>query len=154
VDETSLAGHMSKVPDEFDGVREDGKEMARKSRPTPYSSAVRVAASADLLFLSGQLPVNEAGFITGEGVAAQLEVALRNAVALVRREGGNTKDIVRVGVFACDLSDYDALNDAYLSVLGDCRPARTLVRVAALPRGALAEVEMIVSLGSVGSVQH
>lgn len=123
----------------------DGQKTAASEGP-PYSSVLRVQAGRDLLFLSGQLPVDQAGVISSEGVRDQLKVALTNAVNLVQSAGAERQDIVRVGIFVCDLSNYAALNEAYVEVMGDCRPARTVVEASRLPRGALAEVEMIAAV--------
>jgi 2-iminobutanoate/2-iminopropanoate deaminase len=114
--------------------------------PAPYSPLVRCPAGAELVFVSGQLPVTAGGQLADGGPAAQLAVALGNALEVARSAGAGPADVVKVTVYTTDLSSMDELNRAYTEVLGGARPARTTVEVSRLPRGALAEVDLVATV--------
>jgi 2-iminobutanoate/2-iminopropanoate deaminase len=125
----------------------DNKEQQGLQTPVggaPYSSAVRVDARDSLLFVSGQLPVDpETGEIASHEVANQTRVAMQNALRVVGDNGSSARDVVKVGIFTTRISEISEINASYLDVLGDLRPARSLVEVSALPRQALVEIEMV-----------
>ena len=75
------------------------------------------------------------------GVRAELRQALANLRALLESEGASLADIVKTTVFLRHIDDYAAMNEVYTQELGDHRPARSAVAVAALPLGAFVEVE-------------
>jgi len=113
------------------------------SRPIgPYTPIVRAGA---WLVSSGQLGVrpDEGGApaLVDGGVVAQVRQALANLTDLLRGEGAGLGDVAKVTVFLTDMAEYAAVNEAYVEVFGDHRPARSVVAVAGLPMGALAEVE-------------
>ena len=125
--------------------RERIEEHVAPSASPPYSSAVRVEGGESLLFVSGQLPVNpESGEIDSLDVAKQTTMAMQNALRVVDDNGSAVTDVVKVGIFTTCLSEISDINASYLKVLGDHRPARSLVEVSALPRQALVEIEMVV----------
>jgi len=107
----------------------------------PYSQAVR---SGDLLFLSGQIPLDPA---TGELVQGSIEQevgrVLDNIAAVLDASGAGFGDVVRTTVFLLDLADFQAMNSVYARAFGEARPARSTVQVAALPRGARVEIDVI-----------
>jgi len=107
----------------------------------PYSPVV---AAGPWLVCSGQLGI-EAGSgppqLVG-GAAAQLSRALASAGELLAEHGATSEDVVKTTVFTTDLGEAASLNEAYVSFFGDHRPARSMVGVAALPLGALVEVEV------------
>lgn len=110
----------------------------------PYSHA---AAGGGLLFVSGQLPTDPA---TGELLtgppAGQARQALANAKAVLADAGLGTADVVKVTIFLTDMAGYAEVNETYAEAFGAARPARSVVQVAALPRGAGIEVELIATL--------
>ena len=103
----------------------------------PYTPIVR---AGDFLICSGQVGLTADGL--ADGVAAQVTQAIANARALLAGEGAALSDVVKTLVFLVDMNDYATMNDAYVAAFGDHRPARSAVAVAALPIGALVEVEM------------
>lgn len=120
----------------------------------PYSPAVRVQASADLLFVSGQLPVDpEVGDIVLTDIVDQTRQALLNALAVVRNAGASPDDVVKVTLFVRDLDRYAEINQVYVGIFGQSRPARTTVEVARLPKDALVEVEVIASVPAMAGRQ-
>lgn len=103
----------------------------------PYTPLVR---AGDLLIASGQLGLGEAGLVDG-GVAGQLRRAIDNLRLLLEGAGASLSDVVKTTVFLVDMDDYATMNDIYCEMFGDHRPARSAVAVAALPLGAVVEIE-------------
>jgi|TARA_B110000438_G_scaffold179004_1_gene171113 2-iminobutanoate/2-iminopropanoate deaminase len=108
----------------------------------PYTPVVR---AGDLLFVSGQVGIAEGAIVDG-GVGAELAQALANLRTQVEANGATLDQVVKTTVFLTDMDHYTVMNEGYCDVFGDHRPARSAVAVAALPLGALIEVEAIVSL--------
>lgn len=107
----------------------------------PYSQAVRAGG---FVFLSGQIPLDP---VTGELVAgdvrAQARQVFANLRAVLAAAGLAPAAIVKTTIFLTDMADFAAVNELYAELVGDHRPARATVAVAALPRGARIEVEAI-----------
>ncbi|BBZ02626.1 enamine deaminase RidA [Mycolicibacterium chitae] len=107
----------------------------------PYSDAVAVG---DLVFVSGCLPVDEdENLIKGPD-------ALDAALGMVERRLGSVglglPDVVKLTYFVTDIADRPAANDQYVRTWEEPRPARTMIGVAALPRGASVEIDAIARL--------
>ena len=103
----------------------------------PYTPLVR---AGDFLIASGQLGLGEGGLVEG-GVAEQLRQAMTNLSNLLGTASASLSDVVKTTVFLVDMADYAVMNDVYCEMFGDHRPARSAVAVAALPLGALVEIE-------------
>lgn len=111
----------------------------------PYSQAIRAKG---LLFVSGQLPIDPAtGAIAPGSAADQARQSLANALAILEAAGLGPADVVKTTVFLTDMNDFAAVNEVYAGVFTAPFPARSCVAVAALPKGALVEVEMVAALG-------
>jgi 2-iminobutanoate/2-iminopropanoate deaminase len=107
----------------------------------PYSQAVR---SGSFLFCSGQIPLDpKSGQIVSGDITAQTRRVLDNIAALLRAEGLNFDDVVKTTVFLTNLDDFQIVNEIYGSYFKQNPPARSTVQVAALPRGANVEIEVI-----------
>jgi len=102
----------------------------------PYS---RVRRAGSLLFTAGTLGMRDG--VMAEGIEAQLDLALDNLEALLQDEGLAQSDVVRLVVYLTDLAHMPELNAAFTSRFSEPRPTRTTVQVAALPFGAIVEVE-------------
>ncbi|HZT67116.1 MAG TPA: RidA family protein [Acidimicrobiales bacterium] len=102
----------------------------------PYTPIVRVG---DWLVCSGQIGMAD-GKLAGE-LKGELRQAVSNLQELLATEGATLADVVKTTVFLTHMSDYERMNEAYVEVFGDHRPARSAVGVTALPLGALVEVE-------------
>ncbi len=102
----------------------------------PYSPIVR---AGDWLVTAGQLGVRDGDLL--DGIEAQTAQAMANIRALLEGEGATMASITKTTVFLADIGDWPRMNDPYLEALGDHRPARSAFAVAALPRGALVEIE-------------
>lgn len=91
----------------------------------PFSPALR---AGDFVFMSGQVPVNDAGEIVAGGIDAQTRQVMDNIARTLGEAGCSFEDVVRATVFLADARDFPAFNDVYKSYLGAIRPARTTVR--------------------------
>ena len=107
----------------------------------PYSQAKVVG---NLLFTAGQIPLvpETMEMVTG-GIDAQTERVLQNLDAVLREAGTGWDRVVKTTVFLTDLADFAAFNAVYEQHLGAAKPARSTVQVAALPKGAKVEIELI-----------
>jgi 2-iminobutanoate/2-iminopropanoate deaminase len=107
----------------------------------PYSHAI---VAGDLVFCSGMIGLDPAtGELVEGGVAAQAERALRNLAAVLDAAGSSFGDVARCQVFLARIGDFAAVNDVYGRFMADPPPARSTFAVAALPKGALVEIEAI-----------
>ena len=106
----------------------------------PYRQAVR---SGNLLFCSGQIPVDPATAKLVEGdVSVQARRALENVAAVLAAGSASFADVVKTTIFLVDMGDFVAVNRVYAEFVGETAPARSTVAVAALPLGARVEVEV------------
>ena len=110
----------------------------------PYSQAVKVG---DLLFMSGQIPVNPLnGAIVSENIEEQAKQSLENLKAVITEAGGSLSDIVKTTIFAVNINDFQAVNKIYAGYFDNNPPARSFVAVKELPKGAKIEIEAIAYL--------
>lgn len=109
----------------------------------PYSQAVKVG---NLLFASGQIPINPAtGAIEATDIKGQATQSLNNVKAILEAAGYSLSDVVKTTVFMADMADFAAVNEVYASFFTDRQPARSAVAVKSLPKNALVEIEVIAS---------
>ncbi len=106
----------------------------------PYSQAIEVDG---FLFCSGQLGLDPASGQLLEGIEDQTERAMLNLKAVLDAAGLSFGDVVKTTIFLSDLSNFAAMNNVYGRHLVAPHPARSTVQVAALPRGAMVEIEAI-----------
>ena len=112
----------------------------------PYSQAVRVGG---LVFLSGQIPLDPAsGEIVPGGAAEQTRQVMENLRAVLRASGVGLSEVVRCTIYLTNLGDFAKVNEVYGSYFPTEPPARATVQVAALPRGAAVEIDMIAHAGA------
>lgn len=122
------------------------KEVKTTNAPAaigPYSQAV---ISGNMLFTSGQIPINPATGEIPEGVEAQARQALTNVKNLIEASGGSMDKVVKTGVFIKDMNDFAKINEIYAEFFTEPYPARSCVEVARLPKDVLLEIETIVEL--------
>ena len=106
----------------------------------PYSQAIKAGG---FVFLSGQLPANPAnGEISGD-IKAQTKQSLENIRAILAASDANLQSVVKTTVFLNDINDFAAMNEVYKQYFDHDPPARSCVQVAAIPKGALVEIEAI-----------
>jgi 2-iminobutanoate/2-iminopropanoate deaminase len=107
----------------------------------PYSQAVAVDG---WLYTSGQIALDPAtGEIVPGGFEAQARRVLENLREVLASAACGFRNVVRATVYVVDLADFPKLNALYAEAMGDHRPARSTVQVAALPKGALVEIDLV-----------
>lgn len=107
----------------------------------PYSQAVNVG---DMVFASGQLPLDPATGAFPEGIEAQTRQSLTNAKAIIEAAGLTMDNVVKTTVFLSDMNNFAAMNGVYAEFFTEgSYPARSAVEVARLPKDALVEIEVI-----------
>jgi 2-iminobutanoate/2-iminopropanoate deaminase len=107
----------------------------------PYSQAI---VCGDLVFTSGQIPLDPKTqeMIKGD-VRAQAERVMENLRGVLAAAGVSFAQVVKTSIFLVDLADFTAVNEVYGKRFSGSPPARSTVQVAALPKGARVEIEMI-----------
>jgi len=112
----------------------------------PYSQAV---ALGDLLFCSGQIPLDPAtGELVGETAAEQAKQVLSNLAAVLEAGGSGLGKVVKTTIFLASMGDFAAVNEIYAGAFGDHRPARATVEVSCLPKSVLVEIDAIAGIGA------
>lgn len=106
----------------------------------PYSQAVELNST---LFVSGQLPVNPLDGSMPEGIEAQTRQSLDNIFAILTEAGLDADDVAKTCVLLQDIKDFGAMNAIYAEYFPGTKPARVCYQVAALPKGALVEIDAI-----------
>ncbi len=107
----------------------------------PYSQAV---VAGGFVFTSGQIALDPAtGQLVAGGIDAQARRVFANLEAVLAAAGSSLSKAVKVTVYLVDLSHFGTVNTIYEEAFGGARPARSTVQAAALPRGALVEVDVI-----------
>ena len=118
--------------------------------PSPggaYSPALR---AGDLLFVSGQIPIDPStGQLVQGDTAVQARRVMDNLGALLKAAGLSFDHIVRTTVFLADMNDFAIMNEVYASYFTEPRPARATVQVARLPRDARIEIDAIASFAAI-----
>jgi 2-iminobutanoate/2-iminopropanoate deaminase len=110
----------------------------------PYSQAIR---SGNLLFVSGQIPLDPAsGTLVTGGIADQTEQVLRNLGAILRAAGGSFDRVVKTTVYLADMSEFAAMNEVYGRYFPSPAPARATIQAARLPRDVRVEIDLIADL--------
>ena len=107
----------------------------------PYNHAVR---TGDLLFCSGQIPLDPAtGNLVSGDIRVQTERVLENVKSILNDQGLACTNVVKSTVFMTNLGDFAAMNEVYARYFTSDFPARSTIQVAALPRGASIEIEVV-----------
>jgi 2-iminobutanoate/2-iminopropanoate deaminase len=107
----------------------------------PYSQAV---VAGGFVFTAGQIALDPTtGQLVEGDVVAQTDRVLSNLSEVLAAAGASWAEVVKTTVYLVDLADFPRVNEAYARRLGAARPARSTVQVAALPRGALVEIDAV-----------
>lgn len=110
----------------------------------PYSQAVR---AGDLLFVSGQIPLDPSTGAMVEGdVAAQTHRVFANLRAILDAAGASFDQVVRTTVYLADMNDFATVNEVYGTYFSSPAPARATIQAARLPKDARVEIDLIASL--------
>lgn len=123
------------------------KQIRTKKSPQaigPYSQAI---LSNGFLFISGQIPLTPDGILVEGDIAAKTRQCLENMNQILLEAGVGMDHLVKVTVFVTNLEDFNAINMVYATYFeGQVPPARSLVQVSGLPKGASIEIEGIAAL--------
>ena len=106
----------------------------------PYSQAIQ---TSDLVFASGQLPIDPKTGTIPDGVEAQTRQSLANLSAVLEEGGASFASVVKTTVFLKNMGDFAAMNAIYAENFTELPPARSTIEVARLPKDALVEIEAI-----------
>lgn len=119
------------------------KQISTTNAPAaigPYSQALRCG---NMMFVSGQIPVDPATGLMADTIEAQAAQSLTNLKNILAAEGLTMKNVVKTTVFLADLADFAKVNAVYETFFEAPYPARSCVQVAAIPKGAGVEIECI-----------
>lgn len=108
----------------------------------PYSQGI---CTANLLFTSGQIPVNPVTGVIPDGIDAQVLQVMENLKAIAEEAGTNLTKAVKTTCFLTDMADFSRFNEIYATYFTE-KPARSCIAVKALPKGVMVEVEAIIEL--------
>jgi len=112
----------------------------------PYSQAI---SHGGILYASGQIGLRpDTGKMIADDVEAQAKQVTQNLSAVLAAAGATVNDIIKVTIFLVDMNDFARVNPIYAAWLGEHRPARATVAVAALPLGAQVEMDLTARLGT------
>jgi len=106
----------------------------------PYSQAL---VAGDFVFSSGQIGLDGSGALVPGGITAETHQVLKNLDAVLRAAGTSLARAVKTTVYLLDMADFATMNGIYAGYVGRPAPARSTVQVAALPRGARVEIDVI-----------
>jgi 2-iminobutanoate/2-iminopropanoate deaminase len=110
----------------------------------PYSQGIQVG---DLLFLSGQIPVDpETNEVVENDIVSQTNQVMKNIKAILDSQRLSVKNIVKSTIFLKDMNQFSVVNEEYGKHLEDHRPARSTIEVSRLPKDVLIEIEVVASL--------
>ena len=114
----------------------------------PYSQAVR---SGSMLFCAGQIPLDpKTGQIVSEDVAEQTRRVLENIAGLLKAAKMSFAHVVKTTIFLTSMGDFQAVNEVYATYFKEDPPARSTVAVAALPKNAKIEIEVLAMASDAG----
>ena len=130
--------------DASQGVRRPVETEGAPAPIGPYSQAV---VADGVLYCSGQVPLDpDTGELVDGGVAEQARRCLESLDAVCRAAGSRLSEAARIGIYLTDMELFAELNDVYAGFFSEPFPVRTTVGVAALPKGALVEMDATVPL--------
>ena len=117
-------------------------ETPKAPKPVgPYSQAI---AAGNLLFASGQIPLDpETNELVAGDIEIQTERVLMNLMEVLKEAKMSTTNVVKTTVYLTDLADFSRMNAVYAKYLGKEPPARSTIQAAGLPRGVKVEIDLI-----------
>jgi 2-iminobutanoate/2-iminopropanoate deaminase len=115
--------------------------------PKPVGPYAQATVAHHFLYTAGQVGLDPAtGQLVGGGIAGQTQRALANLTAVLAERQLTWADVVKTTVYLTNMGDFEAMNETYAKVMGSARPARSTVQVAALPKGAVVEIDAIAAM--------
>ena len=118
--------------------------VATKNAPAaigPYSQGIKAGKT---IYVSGQIPIDPAtGEFAGQDIETQTRQSLTNIKNILKEAGADMSDVVKTTVLLKDIADFAAMNKVYAEFFTESYPARAAFQVAAIPKGALVEIEAV-----------
>ena len=118
--------------------------IATKNAPAaigPYSQGIRAGKT---IYVSGQIPIDPAtGEFAGQDIETQTRQSLTNIKNILKEAGADMSDVVKTTVLLNDIADFAAMNKVYAEFFTEPYPARAAFQAAAIPKGALVEIEAV-----------
>ncbi|MBI2251928.1 MAG: RidA family protein [Armatimonadetes bacterium] len=109
----------------------------------PYSQGIKYGS---LIFISGQIPLNQEGKLAGEEIDLQARQTLENLKAILEAANSSLEKVLKTTIFLKNLADFNLVNQIYAEYFKENYPSRSTVQVADLPKGAKIEIEAIASI--------
>lgn len=106
----------------------------------PYSHAVKIN---DLLYCSGQIPLNKNGEVVNGSVTEQAEQVMKNIGVVLEEVGLDYSNVIKTMIFITDMNDFQEVNEVYGKYFSGKLPARSCVEVSRLPKDVNVEIEVI-----------
>ena len=109
----------------------------------PYSQAIKVD---NLIFSSGQLPIDPETNTMKDGIKEQTKQVLQNILAILNAAGCDKNNVIKTTIFLSDIKTFNIVNEIYGDFFGEHRPARSTIEVSCLPKNSLIEIEFIAKI--------
>ena len=104
----------------------------------PYSQAIR---KGNIVFLSGQIPLDPKTMQLVEGIEAQIKQVFENLNQVIKAAGASFDDVAKLNIYLTDLSHFTLVNEIMKTYFTEPFPARAAIGVASLPKGSLVEAD-------------
>lgn len=109
----------------------------------PYSHAVK---HDNMLFTSGQLPLNVEGEVVSDDVKEQADQVLKNVESILKEVGMDFNNVLKATIYIKDMNDFQTINEVYETYVSGKLPARSCVEVSRLPKDVKVEIDVIASI--------
>lgn len=106
----------------------------------PYSQGVTIG---DMIFTSGQIPLNAGGILVEGDIATQTTQVLTNLSEVLKEGGSSLQNVIKTTIFLANMEDFAEVNKVYAEFFGEHKPARSTVAVKTLPLAVSIEIEAI-----------
>lgn len=132
------------------------KQVVRSERaPSPIGPYAQAIRAGELVFCSGQIAIDpQTGELVKGGVEAETRQVMKNLTAVLEAAGASWKEVVRTTIYLVDMADFGAVSRVYAEHVGAEPPARATVQVAALPKGAMVEIDAVAHLDARGGARN
>lgn len=124
----------------MEGMKERINTSEAPAALGPYSQAIRYG---NLVFLSGQIPLNASNEVVGDNVTDQTHQVFKNIIAVLTAAGTDLSKVMKVTVFLKDMNSFADMNAVFAQYMPEPYPARSTIEVARLPKDSLVEIECI-----------
>jgi 2-iminobutanoate/2-iminopropanoate deaminase len=122
----------------------DRKVIRTDGAPSPIGPYEQAIVVGDLVFASGQIGLDPGtGNLVPGGVEAEARRVFQSICAVLDAAGSSAREVVKATLYLTDLSAFGKVNEIYASFFGEARPARTTIQIAALPKGAAIEADVV-----------